>query len=476
MEARSLSCRRPLAVLALMLCGLLLCRGYFVEPYEVPTGSMAPAIFGRHRAAVCPRCGFHVVVGRDPAENWGRQSRRRWYAQVCCPNCGAGQLHLDQAPEADGDQLLVNKSAFVFRRPRRWEIIVFRLFGKTFIKRLLGLPGEVLEIRAGDLYINDRLARKTLAQCRAMCLLFFDNDCQPQPEGWRLRWEVPATQPGDHPLVGKELHLDGSVSAGGQWVTYRHYLLDEGQTQALRDWCPYNGRESRLPDLVHDFLVECEVEVQAGSGRVCFQLRDGADTVSAELPIGSAAGPLVFRSWPEAEPKAGACGEAPPASRVLYHGPGVRLQPGRTYQVVLAFVDRRLSLQVNGCSPVPPVDLPEAVCRAGVVRPLTLGAWGARVVVRHLRLYRDVHYTQAGQNGVRGRAVHLGPDQYFVLGDNSPCSEDSRFWPDQGVVPAASLIGKPFLVHLPSRVATWELFGRPHRSCLPDWARIHWLR
>ena len=93
-----------------------------------------------------------------------------------------------------------------------------------------------------------------------------------------------------------------------------------------------------------------------------------------------------------------------------------------------------------------------------------------------LRLWRDVHYTQAGTNGVGGAVVRLGPDQYFVLGDNSPRSEDSRFWPNQGAVPAQHLLGKPFLVHLPSRVMTWEAFGQHTQYQGPDWNRLRWLR
>jgi signal peptidase I len=67
--------------------------------------------------------------------------------------------------------------------------------------------------------------------------------------------------------------------------------------------------------------------------------------------------------------------------------------------------------------------------------------------LRHFRLYRDVHYGQQGSNAVRGKSVHLGMDQYFMLGDNSPNSEDSRFWPDAGRVEAACLVGPVIQVY-----------------------------
>lgn len=58
------------------------------------------------------------------------------------------------------DRIVVNKVLYHFRPPRRMEIIVFRETGssgshnKDLIKRLVGLPGEKLEVRNGIIYIN----------------------------------------------------------------------------------------------------------------------------------------------------------------------------------------------------------------------------------------------------------------------------------------------------------------------------------
>jgi len=43
---------------------------------------------------------------------------------------------------------------FLLRRPRRWEIVVFRLLGKVFVKRLIGLPGEWISIRDGRVLVD----------------------------------------------------------------------------------------------------------------------------------------------------------------------------------------------------------------------------------------------------------------------------------------------------------------------------------
>ncbi len=58
-----------------------------------------------------------------------------------------------------GDRLLVDKLAYRFRSPARGEIIVFKYPGddtRDFIKRIIALPGETLEIRNRVVYINGR--------------------------------------------------------------------------------------------------------------------------------------------------------------------------------------------------------------------------------------------------------------------------------------------------------------------------------
>lgn len=58
-----------------------------------------------------------------------------------------------------GDHILVNKFLFWFTSPQHGDIIVFKYpqdEGRDFIKRVVGLPGDKVEIRAKQLYINDQ--------------------------------------------------------------------------------------------------------------------------------------------------------------------------------------------------------------------------------------------------------------------------------------------------------------------------------
>ena len=57
----------------------------------------------------------------------------------------------------DGDNLIVDKLSYHFREPKRFEIIVFPYRHKEntyYIKRIIGLPGETVQVKDGYVYIN----------------------------------------------------------------------------------------------------------------------------------------------------------------------------------------------------------------------------------------------------------------------------------------------------------------------------------
>ncbi len=469
--AFGMTLRRGLPPLALLACLLLAVRAVLLEPFIVPSGSMAPTLLGHHWAEHCPRCGYLVRVGYRESVSPS--------PLMSCPNCG--QSWTATVPPVGGDRILVDKAVFELREPQRWEVVVFAggeefngASPRMFVKRVVGLPGETVRLLEGDVYVDGEICRKSPRQMRAMGILLVDMDCVPQPHGWQWRWLVepsgsdprlpgPALppQPADAAVVdGATLLLDAAGPQEQLTLTYRHWDFDAGQEQPLRAWNSYNGPvrgKAFLPPL-HDFRLECEVEPeQAGrTGWWWCALDDGADQVVAELPLGEGSSARLVH----------------PRQGVLASGSG-RLLAGRRRRVELAFIDRRVVLTVDG-ETVAWADLAAPVPRRPVSRPLQLGVRGGRVRVRHLRLYGDVYYTAAGEHAT-SHGLTLPPGHYFVLGDNSPSSHDSRSWTDPAV-PRSALVGKPFFIHQPLRPMAVGPAERRRWLQRLDWSRFGWLR
>ena len=67
----------------------------------------------------------------------------------------------------EGDRILVNKFLYRFHEPRRGDIIVFRFPEnpkRPFIKRLIALGDDRVEIRDGHVLVNDRPLDSPIAQ------------------------------------------------------------------------------------------------------------------------------------------------------------------------------------------------------------------------------------------------------------------------------------------------------------------------
>ncbi|MGI5947540.1 MAG: signal peptidase I [Lachnospiraceae bacterium] len=59
----------------------------------------------------------------------------------------------------DGDILLVDKLSYRFKKPERYDVIVFSYRyqkGRYYTKRIIGLPGETVQIKDGAVWVNGK--------------------------------------------------------------------------------------------------------------------------------------------------------------------------------------------------------------------------------------------------------------------------------------------------------------------------------
>ncbi len=67
----------------------------------------------------------------------------------------------------DGDYLIVDETTYRFRDPQRGEVIIFKYPEDTsqlFIKRIIGLPGESIEIEDGEIIITNDSGKQILEE------------------------------------------------------------------------------------------------------------------------------------------------------------------------------------------------------------------------------------------------------------------------------------------------------------------------
>src|SRR6185437_1006192 len=121
---------RELKPILLSLGFVLIVRTVVAEPYTVPSGSMVPTLLVGDE-----------LIGSKFAYGFGKYS-----------------LPIGQLPDFSG--------RLFERAPERGDVVIFRLPrdpSTTYVKRLIGLPGDRIQMRAGRLYINEAVVpRRTI--------------------------------------------------------------------------------------------------------------------------------------------------------------------------------------------------------------------------------------------------------------------------------------------------------------------------
>ncbi len=522
----------------LLAVAVMLFRGFFAEGFMISTGSMAPTLLGYHRRVVCPECHFEFARGAS-AEN-DAEFRRVALGNydlglnetplIRCPNCAFTDIPFQELPRTEGDQLLVHKQAYELRDPRRWEVIVFRNPEdprQAYVKRVAGLPGEQIEIREGEVFADGLMCRKPLGIQRAIKVpvsrwenrtpgddpdarsgwqpmqpdscwqpqgssLLFQGTCiQPDvPIDWfgyrhwirsggrhqtrvlLSRWPHQASKP--DPSISPLSYVDGELIYSGvltdverrMWLARTddpefhsaiNQLYEQSHLSGIIDESGYNPVNESREHLVDEFFVSLMLTNVKGDGQFEIQLSDSEHQFSAILDFGKKE--CSLRKDGENE--------------VLVRVPFPPSFSATKAHVEFSLVDKQATLALNGKEVFQPVPFERMGEPQSVTEPVRFGATQIDCTVTNIELSRDVYYVSKPNQ--QERLAQLGADEFFVLGDNSAVSVDSRLWERPGV-PRRALIGKPLVVHLPSRTQSVNWNGTERHLRVPDFSRARVIR
>ena len=538
--------RETLESIAFAFVLALLFRTFVAEAFVIPTGSMAPTLFGRNKDVICTECHQHYEVGAsDELDDDGYLVRR--IEESICPNCRHPN-NIRELPVFKGDRILVNKFPYQIGTPERWDVIVFRYpedMQKNYIKRLVGLPGETIRISRGDVYARqgdqgefEILRKQNPDKQKVLQQLVYDDRNPPVDllsKGWPERWQSMSYQDSSDGVDGwvraetgwkqDEQARSFSVEAGEEveWVRYQHLIpnsvdwnnLAEGdqiskhpRPQLITDFCGYNtytgGRSFNIDDdrfWVGDLTLHCKVNItsvpdstKSGvSPELLFELTEGVRRYLCRIDVGTGKATLLRNDDLAADSRSVNIEMA--TAKTPVRGPG-------QYTFTFANVDDRLCLWVNSTwmtsGLIPFGSGAEFTAPANRspqesdLIPAGFAVRGLSAQVSNLVLQRDIYYraesvpNDAGDftsheqelsdslqireslsdpseyGNLYARQHHeatfraLGPDEFFVMGDNSPRSQDSRLWPNarrhaanRHAVPRQALLGKAFFIYWP---------------------------
>ncbi|MBW3597101.1 MAG: hypothetical protein KY475_07480, partial [Planctomycetes bacterium] len=263
-----------LAVAACMIVARIAAIQGFVKPVRIVSGSMAPALLGPRYELACGDCGYRIQIDATQTQAFN---------SAVCPNCGFAGNDLDAASLAAGERVLIDRGAFWLRSPRRFEAVALPdplELKRLSVKRIVGLPGETIELRGGDVYADGRLVRKSLEQLRETRVPVHDDRYRPEDlpprwnddNGWSQSGGV-YTYPGDS---------QSSRDPEFAWLTYRHWRcsplpgLRTKESPVLDDY-GYNLGPPRTLNPVSDLMLQCRVQT-IGEGCVAVSLHDGQET------------------------------------------------------------------------------------------------------------------------------------------------------------------------------------------------------
>ncbi|MCF0233508.1 MAG: hypothetical protein HUK22_00855, partial [Thermoguttaceae bacterium] len=305
------------------------------------------------------------------------------------------------------------------RVPRRWDVVVFRdAFGRPTLKRAVGLPGETVEIRNGDVFIDGKITRRSLAEIYASSTRLDSAAAKRDDDRTTLQFATPV--------------WDADARAT------RSIPTPISNESPVPRW---NGENAAPAEFVRDFILQFDwIGGDAQTPRFTVLARRPEQFLCLQFDAASGA---TFRSIPATLDGATGNGKTferlsendfRRAKSVFIPTPAAISDDAKvTFRVflvdgelILARNDRELARFSTGDA--------ESTAARGISEPFIILGDAARIGFPTLR--RDAHYSAAA-NSPRVATVPEG--QYYLLGDNSPASIDSRF-PDFGFIAGDAIL------------------------------------
>jgi len=459
-------------VTAFMLAFVI--RAFVMEAFRIPTGSMADTLKGNHFRLRCPQCGYIYDYGYDQQEHTLYQNAvspgQTKMPTSRCPSCGYYNSTHRAMPISNGDRILVLKCIYQFFAPKQWDVIVFKnpLDPPTnYIKRLVGRPGETVEIIDGDIYINGQISRKPAKVQDKLWMTIYDNDYQParprEPFFNYHQWQQPFRNIAESKWrVDKAnptlFHLNSSIDEINSLIYDTSISNDFKTTYAYDDI-----REYEYMPYCSDLMVRFYYLSGKPSGCIGISISKYQTIYSARVDfksdaeLGGFIGNMTIAKVLDDK-------ETTLDSKLIrlpaVSEPALVKFATVDHQLIFQYGSQRLTYDLGPG----PEDAGE---RRTDIPPQVKIFGSGELTLSHLAVFRDIYYTakKSAHSTETGRATEgkpftLGEDEFFVLGDNSPNSEDGRWWNrqgkgnnglsySQGIVPRDYLVGKALFVYWP---------------------------